>query len=100
MRDSKPPRTEPPPPEQKDRLERFDSIGWLRYEPRLAGAGLYYLEKGGQRLHLLSCNTGRYDLALFVDCEIAVNGPRRRPVAESLSVLDVERLEVLGTASR
>ncbi len=94
---TKPPVIDLPPPEAKDPLERFHSIGWLRYERRLAGPGVYFLEKGGQRLYVLSCNTGRYDLALFVDHEVAINGPRRRPVTESLSVLDAERIEVLGT---
>jgi hypothetical protein len=92
-----PPSTTPQtPPQPKDELERFQSIGWLRYEGRLAGIGTYYLEKGGIRQHLVSCSTGRYDLALFVGREVGINGPRRRPATESLSVLDVERLEVLG----
>jgi hypothetical protein len=93
----------PPPvivdqkPIVRDNLSRFESIGWLRYERRLAGPGVYYMEKGGQRQHVLTCNTGRYDLALFVGREVGVIGPRRQPATESLSVLDVERLEVLGT---
>jgi len=81
----------------KDRLKRFESIGWLRYESRLAGPGIYYIEKGGRRQHLLSCNTGRFDLSLYVGREVGVIGPRRTPIAETLSVLDVERVEVLGT---
>lgn len=82
----------------KDRLERFESIGWLRYESRLAGPGVYYIEKGGRRQYLLSCNTGRFDLSLYVGCEVGVIGPRRTPIAETLSVLDVERVEVLGSS--
>jgi SH3-like domain-containing protein len=97
LRTSKAPVVDAPPPEVKDPLEKFQSIGWLRYERRLAGPGIYFLEKGGQRLYVLSCTNGRYDLGLFVDHEVAIGGPRRRPVAESLSVLDIERLEVLGT---
>jgi hypothetical protein len=100
VRDAKPPATEEKPAEKRDQLERFQSIGWLRYESRLAGAGVYFLEKGGQRQYLLSCETGRYDLALFVGREVGVIGPRRRPATDSLSVLDVERLEVLGTTAR
>jgi SH3-like domain-containing protein len=98
VRDSKPvPVVDATPPMKKDpTAERFQSIGWLRYERRLAGPGVYFLEKGGQRQYLVSCNTGRYDLALFVDREIGVQGPRRRPVTETLTVLDIERLEVLG----
>jgi SH3-like domain-containing protein len=97
VRDAKPvPAPDVLPVQPKDELERFQSIGWLRYESRLAGVGTYYLEKGGVRQHLLSCSSGRYDLALFVGREVGVNGPRRRPATESLSVLDVERLEVLG----
>ena len=82
----------------KDRLERFEAIGWLRYQTRLAQPGLYYLEKGGRRQYLLSCNTGRFDLSLFVDREVGVIGPRRTPLGETVSTLDVERLEVLGSS--
>lgn len=99
LRDEKPTPAAVPPAEPKDRNDRFTSIGWLRYERRLGGPGVYYLEKGGRRQYLVSCNTGRYDLALFVDREVGVAGPRRRPAAESLSILDAERLEVLGTTA-
>ena len=84
----------------KDRLQRFESIGWLRYESRLAGPGVYYIEKGGRRQHMLTCNTGRFDLSLYVGREVGVIGPRRNPIAETLSVLDVERVEVLGSTRR
>ena len=73
---------------------------WLRYESRLTGPGVYYIEKGGRRQHQLSCNTGRFDLSLFVGREVGVIGPRRRPIAALLSVLDVERIEVLGAMRR
>ncbi len=98
LRDAQPPASDAPVPVQtKDNLDRFQSIGWLRSERRLGGPVTYYLEKGGQQLCLLACNSGRYDLALFVGREVGVIGPRRRPKNDSLSVLDVERLEVLGT---
>lgn len=97
VRDSKPEPLPAPPPEPKDELARFQSIGWLRYERRLGGPGIYYLEKGGRRQCLVSCNSGRYDLSLFVDREIGLSGPRRHPATETLSVLDAERLEVLGS---
>ena len=83
-----------------DRLKRFEAIGWLRYESRLAGPGVYYIERGGRRQHMLSCNTGRFDLSLFVGREVGVIGPRRTPIAETLSVLDVERVEVLGVSRK
>ena len=99
-RDSRPPVVETPAVDRKDPLEAFQASGWLRYENRLAAVGFYYLEKGGQRLCLLTCDTGRYDLAHFVGREISVNGPRRRPATDSLSVVDAERIRVLGTAAR
>jgi len=94
-----PPKADQPIVEEAptDRLERFESIGWLRYERRLAGPGVFYLEKGGRRMFDLSCTTGRYDLSLFVGREVGVIGPRRTPSHEAMSVLDIERLEVLGT---
>lgn len=97
---AKPVPADVPPPEKKDPLERFQSIGWLRYERRIAGPGVYYLDKGGQRQYEITCSNGRYDLGLFVDCEVAVLGPRRRPITTAMSVIDVERLEVLGVANK
>ena len=95
-----PPKVEQPsrPAPPKDRLERFEAIGWLRYQSRLTEPGFYYLEKGGRRQFVLTCNTGRFDLALFVGREVGVIGPRRSPLGEVLSTLDVERLEVLGSS--
>ena len=97
---SKPPVEEgdKPPPPPTDQLERFVAIGWLRYESHLTGPGTYFVEKGGRRLYALSCQTGRFDLALFVGREVGVQGPRRQPGADSLGTLDVERIEVLGAA--
>lgn len=101
VRDAKPvPAPDVAPVQPKDILDHFQSIGWLRYESRLGGVGTYYLEKGGVRQHLVSCSSGRYDLGLFVGREIGINGPRRRPATESLSVMDIERLEVLGGVKR
>lgn len=102
LRDSKPvPSAVPVTPQlPKDELERFQSIGWLRYETQLLGPGHYYLEKGGIRQHLVKCDSGRYELALFVGREVGIMGPRRRPATESLSVLEAERLEVLGAGPR
>lgn len=91
------PSTEPLPGQQpKDGLESFKAIGWLRYESRIGGPGTFYLEKGGLRLYHITCTTQRYDLSLYVDCEIAVQGPQRRPSGEAFSLLDAERVEVLG----
>lgn len=91
------PSTDPLPGQQpKDDLDRFKAIGWLRYESRIGGPGTFYLEKGGLRLYHVTCTTQRYDLSLFVDCEIAVQGPQRSPSGEAFSLLDAERVEVLG----
>lgn len=91
------PSAEPLPAQQPaDDLARFHAIGWLRYESRIGGPGTFYLEKGGLRLYHVTCTTQRYDLSLFVDCEVGVQGPRRRPANEAFSLLDAERIEVLG----
>ncbi len=84
----------------KDQLDRFQSIGWLRYESSFGAPGTYFLEKGGKRLHIVTCASGRYDLALFLDREVGLIGPRRRPDAAGVSTFDVERIEVLGVPKR
>jgi len=96
--------TEPVPPKDlpqlqadvKDALDRFITVGWLRWERGLVGPGQFVIEKGDQRLYVVTCNNGRYDLAMFVGKEVGLIGPRRRPGTESMRVLDVEKIEVLG----
>lgn len=79
-----------------DPFDRFQSVGFLRWEKGLTGPGNYVIEKGSQRQYLVTCNSGRYDLGLFVDCEVGIVGSRRRPTSDSLRVLDVEKIEVLA----
>jgi hypothetical protein len=83
-----------PTPDVRDPLERFTSVGYLRWEKPLAGIGQFVIEKGGQRMYVVTCNSGRYDLPLFVDREVGLIGSRRH--TEGLRVLDVERIEVLA----
>jgi hypothetical protein len=85
-----------PPGQVADPLDRFQAVGFLRWEKGLAGPGNFVVEKGGQRLYFVSCNSGRYDLGLFLDCEVGIVGPSRRPTSNSLRVLDAERIEVLA----
>src|SRR5262249_55623262 len=82
-----------PTPDVRDPLERFQAVGYLRWEKPLVGTGQFVIEKGGQRMYVVTCNSGRYDLPLFVDREVGLIGSRRH--TEGLRVLDVERIEVL-----
>ena len=84
-------------PTVRDNLDRFDTIGWLRWRRALTGPGQYVIEKGGQDLFVVICSSNRYDLARFVDKEVGVIGPKRRPSNESLRILDIDKIEVLGT---
>lgn len=85
----------------KDELERFQAIGWLRYQSRFNLPGTYYLEKGGKRLHDVTCASGRYDLALYLDCEVGLAGPMRRSKDDATAAnLDAERIEVLSLRSK
>jgi hypothetical protein len=86
----------PVTPQPPDALGRFNTIGWLRWEKGLVGPGRYVIEKGGQRLFLVQCSNGRYDLSMFVDKEVGLVGPSRRPASDSLRLLDIEKIEILG----
>jgi hypothetical protein len=86
-----------PTPDVRDPLERFQAVGFLRWEKPLAGPGQFVIEKGGARMYVVTCNSGRYDLPLFVDREVGLIGSRRH--TEGLRVLDVERIEVLAALS-
>lgn len=89
-----------PPAQPRDELDRLNSIGWLRRERLTFGKDRFYLERGGIKLHMVECTSGRYDLLLFEGREVGLAGPRRRPATETLTVLDVERLEVLSAGPK
>jgi hypothetical protein len=85
-----------PPVIVPDALDRFQAVGFLRWTKGFTGPGRYVVEKGGKQLFEVTCQSGRYDLSLFVDCEVGLIGASRRPNFESLRVLDVEKVEVLA----
>lgn len=87
---------EVPPVVVPDALDRFQAIGFLRWVKGITGPGRYVVEKGGKHLFEVTCQSGRYDLSLFVDFELGLIGSSRRPNFESLRVLDVEKIEVLS----
>lgn len=87
---------EVPPVVVPDALDRFQAVGFLRWVKGLTGPGRYVVEKGGKQLFEVTCQSGRYDLSLFVDCEVGLIGASRRPNFESLRVLEVEKVEVLA----
>jgi hypothetical protein len=100
LQNSKPPVVDEPVPTPKNTLDRFQALGWLRQERRIGGPSVFFLERGGKQECVITCSSGRFDLSLFVGREVGVNGPRRRPAQEAVTVLDVERIEVLGTLAR
>jgi hypothetical protein len=81
-----------------DPLARFDSVGWLRFRPSASGLDRFVVEKGGQTLFWLTCSSGRYDMELFDGVEVGLIGGKDRPNRESMRVVDVEKIEVLGLA--
>jgi SH3-like domain-containing protein len=86
----------------RDGLDRFDAIGWLRYRPDAPAGEAFALEKGGRVMFFLESPDARYDLRLLDGLELGVvaSGPAFRPHSESLRVMPVARLEVLGVPRR
>lgn len=82
----------------RDGLERFDAIGWLRYRPDARDGEVFALEKGGRILCYLDSPDARYDLRLLEGLELGViaSGPAARAELDSMAVVPVSRVEVLG----
>lgn len=94
---------------------RYDARGWLEREKRFNEPVRYILRWGGDRTAEVACETGRYDLELFVGHELGLVGrvlampsetvstaPGGRPRPSDgppLPVLDVRRLEVISGRS-
>lgn len=79
-----------------DPLARFDAVGWLKHYPSNELGRRFSVEKGEQVLFWVTCSSGRYDLDAFINTEVGVVGPDHRPTAESLRILDAQRIEVLS----
>ena len=79
-----------------DPLASYDASGWLEYHPRNELGRRFSVQKGEQILFWVNCSSGRYDLSLFVGAEIGIRGPDHRPAAESLRMLDAQRIQVLS----
>lgn len=81
---------------------RFDLRGRLERTQNADGSRQYRLRRGTAAAADILCPDGRYDLELFVGCELGVVGARQDgaqvdPEASALPlVLSVERIEVLA----
>lgn len=86
------------PEEVRDPMARFDGVGWLTREQPLGRPERFTLTKGGKLLFVVTCSSGRYDLALFDGAEIGIKGAKSSPSPDSVRELDVMRIEVLRTS--
>ncbi|MBK8977546.1 MAG: hypothetical protein IPM29_16660 [Planctomycetes bacterium] len=90
-----------PPRPGVNPMQPFDATGWMRFERgTLFGDTVTTIEKGGQTSFRLVCSSGRYDLSMFDDLEVAVRGRIDRPDPADTRVLDVERIVVIGRSLR
>ena len=88
---------------------RFAERGWLerRLAPGGSGDPIWVLHFAGGDAAELSCSSGRYDIELFTDFEIGVNGAvARGPLAGDLGaparprLIDVSSIEVISGRTR
>lgn len=82
---------------------RFGARGWLEERTLPGDQVIYILRWAGDPHAELVCTSGRYDLSLFVDYELGINGNEIRGPVTAPTVeltrpreLDVTRLEVLA----
>lgn len=87
---------------------RFDSRGWVEKVTFAGQPTSYRLRYGGQVVAEIVCNSGRYDLDVFLNYDVGVNGlelrreqPGTTGIATTPRVIDVRRIEVIsGRATR
>lgn len=82
-------------PQPEDPLDRFDAVGWLRYERPFGRAARFALVKGGRMMFEVTCSSGRYDLSMLDGVEVGIVGSKSRPDAESIRRLDALKIEIL-----
>ncbi|MCK6446861.1 MAG: hypothetical protein L6Q99_10755 [Planctomycetes bacterium] len=87
---------------------RFDARGWVEKVTFAGQPTSYRLRYGGEVVAEIVCNSGRYDLDVFLNFDVGVNGlelrteqPGTTGIATTPRVLDVRRIEVIsGRAAR
>lgn len=87
---------------------RFDARGWVEKVTFAGQPTSYRLRYGGEVVAEIVCNSGRYDLDVFLNFDVGVNGlelrteqPGTTGIATTPRVLDARRIEVIsGRAAR
>lgn len=82
---------------------RFGSRGWLETMETDTGEQVWILHWSGERVAEVICSTGRYDLSIFADYEIGIDGDVVRGPLTGMNEfdsrprqVDVSRIEVLS----
>ncbi len=84
-------------PKVESPMKRFNVIGRLRKR----GYQDYVIEKGGQPQCAAVCSSGRYNLDLFVGCEVGLIGSKQeRTHVEALRAVNVEKIEIISSKKR
>ncbi|MCC6406147.1 MAG: hypothetical protein IT453_03200 [Planctomycetes bacterium] len=87
---------------------RFDARGWVEKVTFAGQSTSYRVRYGGEVVAEIVCNSGRYDLDVFLNHDVGVNGlelrraqPGATGIATQPRVIDARRIEVIsGRASR
>ena len=75
---------------------RFSARGWLEAQAS-GGQTTYIIRFGSEIMAEVRCQSGRYDLAQFTDCEIGVRGlALENAAAGGLPAIDIDRIEILS----
>ena len=82
-----------PPP---DIRKRFEAIGWVERSAGAPAVPEFRLAKGGIASYVLTCPSGRYDLAGFLGKEVGIKGKVLENEGRVPRMLVVERLEILS----
>ncbi len=83
----------------EDPLSRFDLVGWVRVVSSSIPSRTVRLVRGGRVLGYLTCTNDRYDFSVFEGVEVGVLGPKEA-AADGTWLLDVQRMDILGTQAR
>ncbi|MBI5435138.1 MAG: hypothetical protein HZA52_20050 [Planctomycetes bacterium] len=87
---------------------RFEARGWVEKVTFAGQSASYRVRYGGEVVAEIVCNSGRYDLDVFLNHDVGVNGlelrraqPGATGIATQPRVIDARRIEVIaGRASR
>jgi hypothetical protein len=81
-------------------MGRYDARGWVESRKLSDGGTGWFLRFAGKESCAIQCSSGRYDLSMFIGCEVGVVGRMMNEPGAGQTSCDLRSIEVLSARAK